>query len=439
MVKYVEENSPKRVRINSLLDTRNNSYDSLVFLNMVEGVLPTSRTSQFLFNEKQREILTLKSYEEIRLREKYYFQRLVLSAQHCYFLGMENIDDDTSLSSFLEELPIVKPQKNVRQIDTGYGDIFNNLETQVLPTLADNFWSVRLKTEELAQGNNQIKLSYTKLKSLIDNPFYYLIHDWARVPERKIIVEPSLDYRFVGIFAQDYVNHIIARIKDNFINQNVFYKFQYMSAERLSEIYDSLLRQYSDKDYYIPHNYSYSFVNIILKDALVAGMQYFFNIVMHFKLNLSEKKLNLIPEEGFDLTKKKLYEGFISETENTYGLAVSVTGDADLRIEKEEDSSKVVIDFKTGSYSLDQLALYQYIYYWDDIDAGNQVKAGIYQIIKQKWEPQKNEADITIDKLKKKIIEVLNEIALSGFALPKNVNNAKKYDKITRADLVIGR
>lgn len=406
---------------------------------MEEGLLPTKRSTQFLFNEKQREILSLKCYEEIRLREKYYFQRLVLASKKCYFLGIENIEEDTSISSFLEELPLIKPQKEFRQADAGYGDLFNSLDTNTSPKLENEFWRVKLSPTELSPNSTLVKLSYTRLKSLMDNPFYYVIHDWAKVPQREILSDPTLDYRFVGIFAQNFVNHIIARIKDNFINQHVFYKFQFMSAERLSEIYDSLLRTYTDKDYYIPHNYSYSFVNIILKNALVEGMKNFFNIIMHFKLRLSETKLELIPEEGFSLSKKQKYKDFISETENNYGLAIAVTGDADLRVENKEDASKVVIDFKTGGYSLDQLALYQFIYYWDDINAGKEVKAGIFQILKQDWKPQKKTAEDTISKLKTKIIEVLNEVAVKGFSLPESVTKAEKYDKITRADLVRGR
>ena len=440
-IKYTCSNSKSKIRINSLLDTRNNHYNSLIFLNMVEGVLPTKRTTQFLFNEKQREILTLKTYEEIRLREKYYFQRLVLSSQHCYFIAIENLDEDTSISSFLEELPLIKPSKDLRQADKGYGELFvkNKVEDNPSPTLEDNFWSIRLSPAEISSNSSAMKLSYTRLKSLIDNSLYYLIHDWAKVSEREILSDPTLDYRFVGIFAQDFVNHIIARIKDIFINQHVFYKFQFMSAERLSEIYDSFLRNYRDKDYYIPHNYSYSFLNKILKSALVEGMQNFFNIVMHFKLGLSEKKIELIPEEGFRFGKKQKYKSFITESENNYKIGIAVTGDADLRVENQEDASKVVIDFKTGGFSLDQLALYQYIYYWDDIEAGSEVKAGIFQILKQEWKPQAKNAQDTIFKLKDKIIEVLNEVASKGFTLPKSETKAKKYEKITRSDLALRR
>lgn len=442
-VKYQELDSKSNVRVNSLLDTRNNRYDSLIFLNMIEGNLPTKRTSQFLFNEKQREILTLKTYEDIRLREKYYFQRLVLSAKKCYFIGIENLDDDTSISSFLEEIPLSKPQRELRQADSGYADLFikNDIEYENKDSLALNsdFWSVRLSPTELSQNSSTMKLSYTKLKSLVDNPLYYVIHDWAKVPEREILADPTLDYRFVGIFAQDFVNHIVARIKDTFINQRVFYKFQFMTKERLSEIYDSFLRTYRDKDYYIPHNYSYNFLDKILKTALVEGMQNFFSIVMHFKLNLSEKSIDLIPEEGYSYGKRQKYKSFIEASETNYRLGIAVTGDADLRIENQEDKSKVVIDFKTGGYSKDQLALYQYIYYWDDIDIGNEVKAGIFQILKQKWDPQNKKAEDTINKLKSKVIEVLDEITVKGFSLPSAITKAKKYEKITRSDLALRR
>lgn len=441
-IKYTQDKkveTPKKIRVNSLLDTRNNTYDSLVFLNMIEGVLPTKRTTQFLFNEKQREILTLKNYEEIRLREKYYFQRLVLSSKKCYFIGIENLDEDISLSSFLEELPLNKPQGETRQADRGYSDLFNHSENSSQPTLNDDFWSVKLSSQEFCHNSTIMKLSYTRLESLINNPLCYLIRDWAKVPEISIITEATLDRRFVGIFAQNYVNHIIARIKDNFINQEVFYKFQFMSKERLSKIYDSFLQTYPNKDYYIPHNYSYSFLSKILKPALVEGMQTFFHFVMHSKLDLSEKKIDLIPEEGFRYNKSLRYKSFIAETENDYKLGIAVTGDADLRIEEQENKSKVVIDFKTGTFSKDQLALYQFIYYWDDIACGNKIKSGIYQILKQEWNPQNKPADVTISQLKTKVIDVLNEIAERGFSLPKSLTKAKIYDKITRADLALRR
>ena len=440
-IKYTQKDSPSSLRVNSLLDSRNNRYDSIVFLNMLEGVLPTARTSQFLFNERQREILTLKTYEDIRLREKYYFQRLVLSAKHCYFLGFENLEQDTSLSSFLEELPLIKPDRDLRQADRGYGQLFSKskIENRESLTLSDDFWSVKLSPFELSRNSSTMKLSYTRLKSLIDNPLYYLIHDWAKVSEREILSDPSLDYRFVGIFAQNYINHIIARIKETFINHQVFYKFQFMDRKRLSEIYDSFLLTYQDKDYYIPHNYSYTFLEKILKIALVEGMSSFFYNIMHSKLKLSEKKLDLIPEEGYSPNKKQKYKSFISESENNYKLGIAVTGDADLRVENQEDDSKVVIDFKTGRSSLDQLALYQYIYYWDDIEAGKEVKAGIFQIINQEWKAPKDDANKTILKLKNKIIEVLNEVADTGFTLPKNKTEANKYEKITRSDLALRR
>lgn len=438
-IKYTSLENKKGVRINSLLDTRNNQYDCLVFLNMTEGVLPTKRTNQFLFNEKQRQVLTLKTYEEVRLREKYYFQRLVLSAKKCYFLAIESIDEDISISSFLEEMPLNKPNKTMRQADSGYGELFSQKEEGSLDSIDQEFWRIRLGVEELAYGKSIMKLSYTRLKSLIDNPLYYLIHDWAKVDKREILEEPALDYRFVGIFAQDYVNHIVARVKDTFINQKVYYKFQFMTKERLEEVYDSFLSRYTAKDYYIPHNYSYNFLDKILKTALVDGMLYFFTIVMHFKLNLSEKQIDLIPEVGFANGNKQNYKTFIVEDENEYKLGLAVTGDADLRIENKEDENKFVIDFKTGGFSMDQLALYQYIYYWDDIDMGKEVKAGIYQILKQEWEPQKKTAKETISKLKLKVIQVLDEIAIDGFSLPTSLTKSDKFSQITRADLALRR
>ena len=76
---YAQVNS-KRVGITNLEDTRNIQYEKIAVLNLIEGKIPAVRQIPFLFTEKQRKIMNLKTYEEIKLREKYYFLRLVLNS-----------------------------------------------------------------------------------------------------------------------------------------------------------------------------------------------------------------------------------------------------------------------------------------------------------------------------------------------------------------------
>lgn len=438
-ISYTKKGSQTRVRINSLLDTRNNSYETLLFSNMLEGVLPTARTTQFLFNEKQREILKLKSYEDIRLREKYYFHRLVLTSKRSYFLGIENVDDDISLSSFLEELPLSKPTKAEIQADHGYAQMFKQTEEKRVPLDLTEFCRVKLTAEQLGSQDKSLNLSYTRLKNLISNPFYFILRDWARIEPIELLNDANLDYRFVGTFAQDYINEIINIINTTDNKHIIVRDFSLMLPEFFTKIYDSFVQNYPDKDYLIPHNYSSKFVAEILKKALVDGMYHFFSTIMHSTLSLTEAPLKIIPEKKYKKGEKFNYKEFIASHENDYGINIAVTGNADLRIENKSNDSKLVIDFKTGSYNKEQLALYQHLYYSEDIKAGYESKSGIYQIFKHKWDPEKKEADVAIDTLKEKVIAILDEIMESGFATPDNQSEAKKYAELTRSDLVMGR
>ncbi|MBI9031736.1 PD-(D/E)XK nuclease family protein [bacterium] len=439
-----ETKSNSEIKINSLLDTRNNSYKSLIFLNMKEGILPTKQLSLFLFNEKQRNILKLKTYEKIRLREKYFFHRLVLSSQVSYFLAIESIDEDISISSFLEELPLIKPKPDLRQADRGYQSLFDG-EICNPPQVGADFKRVKLTSAELMYPKDVFRLSFTRLNTLMTNPLYYLIQDWARIREKKIPVAPALDYRFVGTFAQDFVNYLVAKIEIILKQGKLSFHDNVFSKYEISEHYESFLNNYPYKEYYIPHNYSFKFLSKILKETIVNGIYRFFTYVIGEKLGLLGHKLEFIPEEGYANIIKQEGERFIEADENDYQLPISVIGDADLRIHDLDTGNKVVIDFKTGKLNLDQLALYQFLYYKDDIldNQANHVSAGIYHIIKQNWESQKvkkknskkTTAQEAVDNLRSKIIEILNEIAKSGFALPESKTKAKFYNKITRPDV----
>lgn len=443
-ISYTKIENKPRVRINSLLDTRNNSYETLLFSNLLEGVLPTARTTQFLFNEKQREVLKLKSYEDIRLREKYYFHRLVLTSKRSYFLGIENVDDDISLSSFLEELPLTKPTKAEIQADHGYAQMFKQTEEEREPIDLTEFCRIKLTAEQLGGDDKSLNLSSTRLKNLISNPFYFVLKDWARVEQIELLNDVDFGYRFVGTFAQDYINEIITIINTTDNKHIIVRDFARMLPEFFTKIYDSFVQAYPDKDYLIPHNYSSKFVAEILKDTLVDAMHYFFTTIIHSRLKLTDEPLKIIPEKKYKEGVKFDHKEFITSHENDYGINIAVTGNADLRIERVADEVadrvNLVIDFKTGSNNhKEQLALYQHLYYSEAIKAGEDAKSGFYLILTHKWDQEKREADVAINNLKEKVITTLNEIVESGFTTPDTQTEAKKYAELTRSDLVMRR
>jgi len=90
--------------ISSLLDTRNQSYDSAVIFHAIEGELPSNPASVWLLNETQRRFLGLKTWDDVRDWERYYFLRLVFSTPTVDIYSYKNQENDVEISSFVSEL-----------------------------------------------------------------------------------------------------------------------------------------------------------------------------------------------------------------------------------------------------------------------------------------------------------------------------------------------
>ena len=69
--------------ISNLLDSRNRAITKVAFFQMIEGIVPSNPTPVWLFNESQRAKLGLKTYNDVRKWERYYFFRL------CYVLSRQ--------------------------------------------------------------------------------------------------------------------------------------------------------------------------------------------------------------------------------------------------------------------------------------------------------------------------------------------------------------
>lgn len=107
-----------QIQFTTLNNTRNISYNGNVFVyNFVESILPSEKKQQFLLSEEQRKKLGLKTYKQIRDREKYYFIRLIFNSKKVYFF---TIDDNENFipSSFLEEIMLFSNLMNSKNFET---------------------------------------------------------------------------------------------------------------------------------------------------------------------------------------------------------------------------------------------------------------------------------------------------------------------------------
>ena len=92
-IKFITKDKENcKINIQSLQATRNNTYKSVAFLNLSEGILPQSKQSPFLLSENQRAVLGLKTYNEIKLRDKYYFYRTLANSKYVFLYTIKSIN-----------------------------------------------------------------------------------------------------------------------------------------------------------------------------------------------------------------------------------------------------------------------------------------------------------------------------------------------------------
>ncbi|MBN1999435.1 hypothetical protein JW935_17890, partial [candidate division KSB1 bacterium] len=180
-----KKQEPIRLDLSDLQDTRNIYYNSVAVLNVIEGQIPHARRIQFLFSEKQRRLLGLKTWEDVRLWEKYYFYRLVLSTPQVFLFTQQNTEQNIDVSSFIEEIRLSLPKTTMQEIsipDRDYQLIYSrflqyrNVKPDKNQLSRQEFYALKPDMETIWQ-NRCVDLIYYAWKDLQNNHFeYYLKH-----------------------------------------------------------------------------------------------------------------------------------------------------------------------------------------------------------------------------------------------------------------------
>ncbi len=77
---------------------------NLLLMNISDSFIPKNKQNTFLFTEQQKKNLGIKGIDEIRLEEKYNLFRAVMTSENTTILAIKNMNSDSSLSPFVEEL-----------------------------------------------------------------------------------------------------------------------------------------------------------------------------------------------------------------------------------------------------------------------------------------------------------------------------------------------
>lgn len=412
-IKFTLENqSNNRVKITSLQDTRNLHFKNVYVLNAIEGILPAAKHTQFLFSENQRKKLSLKTYEDIKLRDKYYFYRLLATSNNVTVFTRNNLEENIELSSFIEEL---KLHDLIEEVELPQTDLHQQVFTAILKDndyplpnqnkISDGFFSIPFDKNDLK--NNELNLSFYKWEKLKKDPFEFYLEFIANLKKRDPALSQDFSNKLIGTISHSVFTMIWERLIEVYHGNKLHHNFVFNTKQYVDQTIEHFIK-YKMK-YISPHNYSENYFQNIFIPILKDGIANFF-YRLHNDLKFTDEHITVFPETG-RTEQKKFFQ--LDEIE------VSLRGRADLRIHSAENIPHI-FDYKTGSMNSgkvkrynEQLQFYEFISYLiDSPEIEQKIQSHLFFV------EQKKMTDISkrID-LKDAINESLQNIINNGFIL----------------------
>ncbi len=429
-IKYSLNNqSDKQAQITSLQDTRNLHFENVYILNAIEGILPATKHTQFLFSENQRKKLSLKTYEDIKLRDKYYFYRLLANSHKVNVFTRSNLEENIEVSSFIEELKLFDLIEEIELPEIVlYQQFFaailkNNDHTfPNLNKISDYFFSIPFEKSDLK--NNELNLSFYKWEKLKKDPFAFYLEFIADLKKRDTILSQDFSNKLIGTISHSVFTMIWERLIEVYQGNKLHHNFVFNTKQYVDQAINHFVK-YKMK-YLSPHNYSENYFKNIFIPILKDGIANFF-YRLHNDLKFSDEYITVFPETG-KTEQKKFFQ--------LDNIDISLRGRADLRIHSADDIPHI-FDYKTGSMNAgkvkrynEQLQFYEFINYLIDAPEIEQRIQSHLFFIEQKIMTD-NSKRIN---LKDAIKETLQNILDTGFMLADKKDTYEDIE-ITRRDL----
>ena len=429
----------------TLVDTRNLMFDKILFLNVSEGILPKSKSIDFLLNEKQRSIVGLKTYDEVRLREKYYFFRTILSSFESFIIYIENEDDNIEKSSFVEELQVYM-KENITQTqvsDTGYKSFYeavssgkSSIPIKMIGVNDTNNDGVFYESERLQLPNltfipsdfdtdfkqpRIIELNTYSIMELLEDPMSWFVNINLGFNKFRYPDKDRIDHKLIGNIIHAFMDYIH---KNTPPTQDAQGDDRYLKSFReyiTDKTFDNLFYSFIQSSYL--YKYPYDFSGRYFKEILLPIAK---QVVINFFHTGEISKLSgeSIVKIEYPIAQKLFIK--------TSAYQVLVSGRLDMVILDKDRKDNFIIDFKTGKASNEQLIIYNWLLMEENIQF-NLKFLNVFQ--KNEIEQKKNKKNIEDIMIKlKETIDICYE---SGYFYPESKTNRKKFIEINRTDKLI--
>ncbi|HPI71968.1 MAG TPA: hypothetical protein PK843_07745 [bacterium] len=360
-----------QVQVLSLADTRNQTYERVILLNLVEGVLPSAPVTPFLFNDHQRKELGLTTHEQVRMREKKAFAALIFTTPEVHLLARKNTENNVEVSSFMEELALHfhSREMHMTRVEEAwhrrvYAGLLPEQAMQAAPpstALPPSFFTLPVdRRQDFA--DRTIDLSFYDYFTCREQPFLFCIRHLLHIEPRPKEFDNDFSPPFIGKIAHAVMN-LIWRfyLEETFATADPD-KWMGLADAYLERAFHHWMREKPENRYKIPQNHSLIYFNEIYRPILISGIRSFFNF-LDARLHLPMNQTKIFPEGEFSSSAEKEGVTLTTWQERDGEWRIKIKGRADLRLETDDPPRRYIFDYKTGSIHREQLLFYELLYY----------------------------------------------------------------------------
>jgi len=440
-----------RSEITNLMDTRNLQAERVSILNITEGELPSGRTAVWLFNERQRQQIGLKHWEDIRRWERYYLFRLLAAAHSVSLYTIQSETEDVQPSSFVHELylfskdkvepnqelwrKVMVPPETLLRNWIRPRDEFPPLQVKAdLPGIDRNtFFRLRYEHQVDYGEAAAIRLTWSSCERFLADGFGYYLQDLCGLKHKTVRLEETFNARVFGILLHQYLMVISTRLAEQH-QGTLSMKREWISREflqaNLAHIFTNPLW-----DYLIPKNYNKAYLETIMQPFMVESALHFFHHELGTYPLLRDAQITIIPEGEELAPGERYYKELVAAGQTPTDMAVLIRGKADLRL--ETPGAMFILDFKTGDMNKKQLLFYAWFYYLIEHPAWREhIYTGFYKLLDMqfKWEDIRD--DSKGDPLLDELLLRLHALPAEGFPACDKSGQKRYFLDISRADLL---
>lgn len=320
---YIKEKTENKIVDFKSCDTILKGFDKIIFLNMIEGIIPSKKVNNFLFTEEQRKKLGFITYEQKRNYEKFKFTSLLNSVESAEIFTIYNESKNIGISSFIEEIMInLKLTDEKREENQKY-------YSDVTDSLYRNYNNFNFKIEECIKENEKLenlKIGYYDFNNLKICNYKFYLKKIEGVEKEYPKISYSPEMAVIGIIVHDIFRVVFEKIKKEGIDN--------FSKENSIKIIQNRIKENREK-FPVPY---IPYYEKIIAEHIAESICFF----------IEENRVRI---ESADIFPEQKIE---KEIENG---SVKISGRVDLISVKNGYTS--IFDYKTGSGNMEQLDFYQ--------------------------------------------------------------------------------